>query len=100
MRASGAVLRITPTRARLHTQCGRIRPSWGALRNASGGLLALVWILSWGLLLLTIFSVGEVSKRLEVRALLPPTVSRAEDPPLTAECGGSFERETDVYCVP
>lgn len=85
MRASGAVLRIHPIRAGLHTHHGRIHPSWGAVRNASGGLLTLVWILAWGLLLLAIFSLGEVSKRLDPRALLPPTVSSAEDRPVASE---------------
>ena len=85
MRACGAVLRIPPMRARLHSHPGRIRPWWGAVRDTAGGLLGLVWIVSWGLLLLAIFSLGEASKKLEPRALLPPTVSSAEDQPVASE---------------
>lgn len=85
MRASGAVLRIHPMRARLHAHRGRIRLWWGAVRDTAGGLLGIVWIVSWGLLLLTTFSLGELSKRLESRGILPPTVSSAADQPVASE---------------
>lgn len=85
MRASGAVLRIYPMRGRLHSHPGRIRPWWEAVRGTAGGLLGLVWIVLWGLLLLAIVSLGEVSKRVEPRVLLPPTVSSAEDQPAAPE---------------
>lgn len=85
MRASGTVLRIHPMRARLHSHPGRIRPWWETIRDAACGLLGLAWIALWGLLLLAIFALGEVSKRVEPRAFLPPTVSSAEDQPAAAE---------------
>ncbi len=85
MRASGAVLWIPPLRAGFHSHPGRIRPCWEAVRDTAGGLLGLVWIVLWGLLLLAIFSLGEMSKRVEPRALLPPTVSSAEDQPVASE---------------
>lgn len=100
MRASGAMLRIPRMRAPLHTRQGRIRSSCGRSRIRPVGVFVL-WLFAWVLLLvLTIFSLGGVSKSLDLRAFLPLPGSRAEDPPVTSAPGRILEEENHVYYIP